>query len=161
MRAWTLGRMAAVAAAAALGLAGCGGDDETTTTDAAPTDAGAAALSADAFARQANAICAAGSRTLQQAANSTFTGGQPSAAALQRYADFAVPSIQLQIEAIRALPAPEDLQDRVADFLDTAKSDVEKVKADPSLFAAGDTDPFANTNEAAAALALDQCESSG
>ena len=94
-------------------------------------------------------------------ANSTFTGQKPSAAELQRYADVAVPAIQQQIDAIRALPAPEDLQDQVNDFLDTSEADLKKVKADPSLFAAGDTDPFANTNESASALGLDECGSSG
>lgn len=49
----------------------------------------------------------------------------------------------------------------VDDFLSTAESDLKRVQADPSLFAAGDTDPFANTNRSASALGLDECGSSG
>jgi hypothetical protein len=151
----------AALAVAAFAVTGCGGDDETTTADTGPTGAGGATLTAEAFAQQANAICSAGNQSIAKAANSTFTGQKPSARQLQQYADLAVPAIQTQIDAIRVLPAPEDLQDDVADFLDTAESDLKKVKADPSLFAAGDTDPFANTNQAASKLGLDECGSSG
>ncbi len=157
--------LAVLAMAAAPAFAGCGSDDETTSTTTGATGettgTGGPALSAEAFAEQANAICAAGNKTIEQAANSTFTGHEPSQAQLQVYADLAVPSIQQQIDAVRALPAPEDIQDQVDDFLDTAESDLKKVKADPSLFAAGDSDPFANTNESASALGLDECGSSG
>ena len=156
--------LAGLAASAALTVAGCGSDDESTSTATGPngvTSGGSSTLTADAFTQQANAICTAGNKSIEQVANSTFTGQKPSAAELQRYADVAVPAIQQQIDAIRALPAPEDLQDQVNDFLDTSEADLKKVKADPSLFAAGDTDPFANTNESASALGLDECGSSG
>jgi hypothetical protein len=154
-------RLASAAlAAAVLAIAGCGGDDETTTSETVSTTGGFS-LSQDAFVDQANALCQAGNRSIAKAANATFTGQKPSQAQLEAYAKVAVPAIQTQIDAIRALPAPEELQDQVKDFLDTAQDDLDKVKADPSLFAAGDTDPFANTNQAASELGLDECGSSG
>jgi hypothetical protein len=150
-----------LAALAAMALGGCGGDDETTGTTTGANGGEEPALSDATFVQQANAICEAGNKSTEKLANSTFTGRKPSRAQLDAYAKVAVPAIQTQIDAIRALPAPEDLEDQVTEFLDTAEEDLSKVEADPSLFVAGDTDPFANTNRLASDLGLDQCGSSG
>ncbi len=155
---------ALLAALGVLAIAGCGGgDDSSTSTTGASgaTGVAGAPLSEDEFLKQGNAICAAGNKEIDQAAQDAFTGQQPTDAQLQQFADIAVPSIQGQIDAIRALPAPEAIADQVTTFLDDAQSALDDVKADPSLFAAGDgaNDPFADVNQQAKALGLDECGS--
>jgi hypothetical protein len=163
MRSRLLIPVALIAALGALAVAGCGGDDETSsTTSTAPGASGVsgAALSEDEFAKQGNAICAAGNKAMNQAAEGIFTQQKPTDAQLQQFADIAVPSIQGQIDAIRALPAPESIADQVGTFLDDAQSALDEVEADPSLLAASDSDdPFADVNQEADDLGLNECGS--
>lgn len=121
MRNRLLRSLALPATVAAFAIAGCGGGDDSSTTTAS-TGASAAPLSSAEFVKQGNAICAAGNKTLDAAAQKIFTSQNPSDAQLQQFADAAVPSIQGQIDAIRALPAPSADADAVTTFLDTAQS---------------------------------------
>src|SRR6478609_6725912 len=107
----TLILMALACAALVPVVAGCGGDDETSTTSTA------AALTETEFLAQGNAICVAGNKELDQAANDTFTGGQPTEAQIEQFADVLVSNVQGQIDAIRALTPPEELADQVDTFL--------------------------------------------
>lgn len=124
-------------------------------TTTASTGASAAPLSSAEFVKQGNAICAAGNKTLDAAAQGIFTSQNPSDAQLQQFADAAVPSIQGQIDAIRALPAPSADADAVTTFLDTAQSVLDDVKSDPNLFGSGD--PFKEVNAQANDLGLTEC----
>ena len=69
-----------------------------------------------------------------------------------------MPSIQGQIDAIRALTPPEDIADDVNTFLDDADAAVAEIEADPSLAAASDNDsPFTEVNRQASELGLTEC----
>lgn len=150
-----LGPLAVLAATGALLAAGCGGDDET--TSAATDDS--TALTEDEFLSQANQICKDGNKEINQGAEDTFGGGQPSQAEIEQFGtDVLLPSIQSQIDAIRALSAPESIADDVTTFLDDAETALGEVEADPSLLAASDGDgPFADVNQQADAIGLTSC----
>jgi hypothetical protein len=143
----------------AVAIAGCGGgSDSSTTTTAGASGATGTPLSSDEFVKQGNAICAAGNKATNQAANSIFSGEKPTDAQLQQFADILVTSVQGQIDAIRALPAPTDEADQVTTFLDDAQSAVDEVKADPTLLAASNSNgPFADVSKEANALGLTEC----
>ena len=154
--------LAALAAAGALFVAGCGGGDDSSSTTASSasgaTGASGTALTTEEFLKQGNAICAAGNKDTQQAAEQTFTGQKPTQAQVEQFASVLVPSVQSQIDAISALTPPADLADQVSTFLDDAQSALAKVKADPSLLLANDSDgPFADVNAQAKQIGLDEC----
>jgi hypothetical protein len=145
-----------IAAIVAVGMmaalvAGCGSSSSSTSTGASEAE-----LSTTEFVHQGNAICQAGNKVLNKAASKTFTGGQPTDQQVQAFADVAVPSIQGQIDDIRALNPPADLDAKVSDFLDQAQTALDKVKKDPSLFQG---QPFADVNKTAKGIGLTECAS--
>jgi hypothetical protein len=150
---------AAVAVAGGLALAGCGGDDDestSTTTGASGTSGvlGAAALTEEEFATQGNEICSAGNQDTEAAAQAL--GNNPSQAELEAYVtDTLVPSIQTQIDGIRALPAPEAQSGDVETFLDDAQEQLDQLESDPSLVTQQDL--FADVNAQANELGLTEC----
>jgi hypothetical protein len=150
---------AAVAVAGGLAFAGCGGDDdESTTTSEGASGAsgvlGAAALTEDEFATQGNEICSAGDKDLDAAGQAL--GENPSQDDLDAYVtDTLVPGIQAQIDAIRALPAPEATSSDVETFLDDAQEQLDQLESDPSLVS--DQDLFADVNAQATELGLTEC----
>jgi hypothetical protein len=149
---------AAVAVAGGLALAGCGGDDDESTTTTGASGAsgvlGAAALTEDEFATQGNEICSAGDKDLDAAGQAL--GQNPSDADLEAYVtDTLVPGIQAQIDAIRALPAPEATASDVETFLDDAQDQLDQLESDPSLVT--DQDLFADVNAQATDLGLTEC----
>ena len=146
-------RIAAAAASllafGAIAIAGCGGSDDTSTTTAA--------ISKDDFITQGNQICAEGNKTLDAAGNEAFSGGKPSQADLEKYvSDTMVPTIQGEIDGIKALGAPAGDEDQVNAILDAAQSALDKAKADPSTLTSND-DPFAEANDLANAYGLTEC----
>jgi hypothetical protein len=153
--------LALAIAALSLVAAGCGGDDTTTveTGVSGATGASGAPLSTQEFVSQGQDICAAGNKELDQAANQTFSGGKPTQAEIEQYAtETAVPSIQGQIDDIRALQPPESIASDVDAFLNDAQDALDQVEADPQLLAASDKGgPFADVNDEAVAIGLDQC----
>lgn len=147
---------ALIGAVGALAVAGCGGGGDSSSTS---TNAGAP-LSEAAFVSQGNAICAAGNKELDQAASEAFTGGKPTDPQLQQFADAAVPNIQGQIDAIRALQPPESMAADVTTFLADAQDALDQAENDPSVFATqGSNGPFADVNDEATQLGLDVCAS--
>jgi hypothetical protein len=151
--------LALIAAVGALGVAGCGGDDDTSTSSTT------AALTADQWATQADAICAQGDKDQQAAIQDFFqqqgipANQQPSDAQLEQLAtDVIIPTIEQQINAIKALPVPEDEADQVNAFLDQADSDLAALKDDPSQIT-GNANPFADTAQLAGDLGLKNCAS--
>jgi hypothetical protein len=145
----------------AFAAAGCG-DDETTTDSGASGATGASGppLSQEEFVSEGNAICKAGNKEIEQAASETFSG-QPTPAQVEQFAtDAAIPSIQGQIDAIRALQPPEDVAGDVETFLNDAQDALDQVQDDPQLLAAeGNADPFADVGDEADAIGLDECAS--
>jgi hypothetical protein len=144
-------RIAAIAAVAAIAVAGAGcggGDDDSSTT----------ALSKDEFVTQANQICADGNDKVDAAAKDVFSSGQPSQDDVNSFVtDTVIPNIQDQIDQIRALGIPEGDEDQVNAILDSAQSDIDAAKEDPTIISDAKGDPFKETNKLAAAYGLNEC----
>ena len=119
----------AVAAMLVLGLVtvGCGSSSKSST---------AAALSKPQFLAQGNAICEHGNQNL--AGPDKALGNQPSKAQITAFvtSTFA-PNIQTQIDGLRALAAPSSDRVTVLNILDTAQTDLNKIKSNPALLASG------------------------
>jgi hypothetical protein len=121
-------RAIAVAATLAVGLiaAGCGSAGKTTSTSTT-----AAALSRPEFLAQGNAICTHGNQTL--AAAEKTLGKQASEAQFKAYvAGTFAPTVQDQIDGIRALAAPSNDQASINSMLDVAQTDLNQVKGNPT-----------------------------
>ncbi|MCB0876943.1 MAG: hypothetical protein KDB46_12190 [Solirubrobacterales bacterium] len=132
------------AAAIAVALAACGSDDG---DDTSATDTTTAAISQDDWVAQANQICADGNKEIEQAA--------PDGNDIEAFVtDTFIPGIQSQIDAIRALGAPEGMEDQITEFLDGAEDDLDTLEQDPSSLS---NNSFKETNQEAAALGLDEC----
>ena len=153
-----------LAACMAVGLiaAGCGGDDETTTTSAGASGASGAtgeqgALTKAAFLKQGNAICAKGNKELDSAFNSL--GKNASQADQEKVVtDTVVPNIQGQIDDIDAFTPPKGDEGEVQSIVDSAEAALGKIKADPSLLTEqGGSDPFAEVNKKLKAYGLNVC----
>jgi hypothetical protein len=118
----------------ALGLivGGCGSSSKSPTNKSTTT----AALSRSQFLAQGNAICARGNQSLGAADKAL--GNQPSKAQITRFvASTFAPVIQSQIDGLRALGAPSSDRAAVSNMLDTAQTDLNKIKGDPALLASG------------------------
>jgi hypothetical protein len=124
----------ALAATLALGLlaGGCGSASKSPASKSAAT----AALSKPQFLAQGNAICARGNQSLGAAGKAL--GNQPGKAQIAAFvrSTFA-PDIQTQIDGLRALGAPAGDQATVANMLDVAQTDLDKIKSNPALLAGG------------------------
>ena len=160
----------ALALATGLVAAGCGDDDDdtATTSSAATTTAGATGatgatgepLSKEEFIVQADAVCKAGDKKIDAAANETFSGGQPSQAEQEQFVtEDVVPNIQEQIDGLRALTPPEGDEDEVSAILDSAQDAIDQIESDPSALTEGANadDPFAEANQLAKEYGLQVC----
>jgi F0F1-type ATP synthase membrane subunit c/vacuolar-type H+-ATPase subunit K len=118
-------RIIAIAATLAVGLAAAGcGSSSNKINNASAT----AALSRPQFLAQGNAICAHGNQTLATAEKAL--GKQPSEAQFKAYiASTFVPTIQSQIDGLRALGAPSTDQANITNMLDVAQTDLNQVKS--------------------------------
>jgi hypothetical protein len=150
--------LAVLASTAALAFAGCSGGDDSTSASTA------AALTADEWATQADQICAQGDKDQQAAIKQFFQQNgisgnqQPTAAQFEQLAtEVVIPTIQEQIDAIKALPIPEDTSDQVQQFLDQAQADLDEIKNDPSQII--NESAFDNTEKLAQGLGLQNCAS--
>ena len=157
----------AVALAAGLVAAGCGDDDDDTaaTTSAATTTGATGAtgatgepLTKEQFVTEADAICKAGDKKIDQAANETFSGGQPSQQEQEQFVtEDVVPNIQAQVDGIRALTPPEGDEEDVAAILDAAQAAIDQVQSDPGALTEGSDDPFTEANQLAKDYGLKVC----
>jgi hypothetical protein len=150
-----------VAAALIVGLAaaGCGGgkSKSSSSTSTATT----AALSKPVFLSKGNAICKRGNDQINAAGRRVFTKNRPpTRAQLTKFAQSAIPIIQREINGVRALPAPAADRARVKKLVDAAQTALNKVKANPALFA-GKTDPFKDANKLARSYGLTVCGAGG
>ena len=145
-----MAKMWAGAVVLALAAAGCGGGSD----DNAPTKA--------EFARKANAICAKGNRTIEAAANRTFTtkAPPPKSEQIAFVKKDVLPSVESQVSDIRALTPPKGDEDRVKAILDSADQAIAKTKKNPQLATEeGKNDPFAPANKLARQYGLKTCGS--
>lgn len=140
--------------AVALLAAGCGSSKSSTTTPAAKP-----ALTKAQFVAQGNAICEEGNLKLGEAEKTlekTIGKAAPTAAQITAFANgFFIPSIQGQIEKLRALGGPAGEEAAVSHLLDMAQADLDQVKSKPTLLVSGR--PFASFARAAHAYGLTSC----
>ena len=144
-----------IATALLVGLAatGCGSSSSSTSTTTSTT-----ATTKAEFLVKANAICTVGNKTLNKVG--AKLGKSPSQAQITAAVKTVyVPSIQAQINGIKALGAPSGDEATVTSMLDLAQADLNKVKADPTLLF-GKTDPFANFAKVAHPYGLTRCDPS-
>src|SRR3954453_23236327 len=141
---WLLG----LAAVSALVVAGCGGggDDSTSTSS----------LAKPAWIAKADSICQQGNQEIEQAANEQFgkQGQEQSDEQIQQFtSETVVPSVQRQIDQIRALGAPSGDEEQVNKILDTVQADIDKAKSATTL----SEDSFADGNALATQYGLKVC----
>lgn len=144
--------LAVLAALTLLGTAGCGNDK-------------GSALSAEEFAKQANAACVAGDQELETAGKDLTKNGQPTT---KQIADFflnqAVPIARKKLDQIEKLTPPADKREAVKDMLAAGREAIDEVsdglKKDPEGYlTAKGPDPFADFDESARELGLNRCAS--
>jgi hypothetical protein len=149
-------RLTTVAIAAALvagTAAGCGSSSSKSVSNS--TTASTPAITKAAFLAKGNAICTRGNARL--AAAGAKLGNHPTQAQISAYATGTfVPLIQAQISGIRALGAPPADQTTVTNMLNLAQADLDKVKSNPRLLAAG-PGTFADFAKVAHAYGLKAC----
>jgi hypothetical protein len=150
---WLLVGIAAVCSIGLL-VAGCGSSKSSTaSTPAKP------ALTKATFLAQANAICEEGNQKLaaaQQVLEKTVGAKAPNEAQITAYATAVfIPSIQGQIEKIRALGAPAGEEATLTHMLGVAQADLNQVKSKPSVLVSGR--PFASFAKLAHPYGLTAC----
>lgn len=139
----------AIATVSALLLLGAGcGDDEDR-------------LSTEEFLEQGNAICEEGNEALDAAAEAIFGDEEPDVEAARAFfEDDVIPNVQGQIDDLRDLNPPEDLEDAVDELLDDGEAALDTlaatVEADPESIFSGE-DPFADVNAQAEEIGLTAC----
>jgi hypothetical protein len=145
------GRMGAIAVAGllmvGLGVAGCGG------SGAGAKSTPAATITKAEFVAKANAVCGKADGVLSSAeAKLANLRSKAQVAAVVR--DTFVPSIEAQINGIRALGVPTGGQAAVTSMLRLVQADLNTLKSKPMLVA---TDVFANFAHVAHPYGLTAC----
>jgi hypothetical protein len=135
-----------VVSAVALVAAGCGSSGGGSSTTAAMSKAD--------FVAQANAICSKGNKATNAVGAQLHKGMSAAQVAAVVNKSF-VPSVQSQIDAIKALGAPAGDESTVSNMLDLAQADLNEVKADPSLI--GNSNQFADFAKVAHPYGLTSC----
>ena len=141
----------AMTAVLALGVvaAGCGSssNDNTTTTSS---------LTKAEWIAKADAICRTGNQQVNQAGQQQFGNQKPTQAQIQQFASGTViPNIESQVNQIKALGPPAEIEQQVNSLLATVQGDLDKAKADPSLLLNGSA--FKDSNTEAQGLGLKVC----
>lgn len=141
-----------VLALLAAGVGGCGGGDDSTEADTT------AALTKAEFVKQANAICAEGNKETD-AIFAGFEKGESKAEAETVIENEFVPSIQGQIDDIRALGAPEGDEATVEEMLDLAQADLDTIESEPGIVISGEEeDQFADFAKIGHPYGLTECD---
>jgi hypothetical protein len=142
--------------------AGCGSSNNSSTSTTA-------ALTKAEFLKKGNAVCKKGNQQINTAANQTFSrkkypnGPPPKSLQVKFATDTVIPSIQTQINGIKALSPPSGDEAKVKAIVDSAQAALDKAKADPTALLQNNpkNDPFAETNKLANAYGLTVCGSGG
>jgi hypothetical protein len=142
-------------AALALIVAGCGsgGSDSTESTSS---------LTKAEFVKQGNAICAKGSKEINEGFEEfveenglSKTKAPPKAVQEEAVETVLIPKISKELESIRALGPPDEEAEAV---LDAAEEALEKGEEDPIQFLKEEsTGPFAKANKLAREYGLTKC----
>jgi hypothetical protein len=125
-------------------LAGCGGGSDDR-------------LTKDEFLKQGNAICAKGDKQIETAAGKAFaTPDNPTKAEVVTFAKTVVlPTVQDEVDELRALSPPKEDEARIDEILDKAQAALDKLRANPALLVS-DTG-FEEANRLAGAYGLTAC----
>lgn len=132
---------------AALGLAGCGGDD-------------APQLTKSEFVERGSAICAETTRQVDEAATTAFSepGVIPPAEEITQFAGETVaPQISEELDELEELRPPEDDVERVDDIIQAGRDGVDDVREDPTILLSSSDDGLARYRELASAYGLEGC----
>lgn len=141
--------LTAVTIVGVLALAGCGGDDSSTSTQAAEP------LTKSEFIAQADAICGEQNQIIEKAANETFSSGSaPTSEQIQEFADTMVPALRAELEGIQALTPPEADQQEVDAMLASLQTGIEQIEGDPGSL---QNDPLAEASSRAQSYGLRVC----
>jgi hypothetical protein len=138
-------------AALAVVAGGCGDDEEQ--------------LSSEEFLEQGNAICASVNDELD-AVFEALGDSEPSTDELvSLFADTVVPNIRAEIDDLRELNPPDELQEEASQLFDDADAAIDEIEQmiedDPEAFVESDEDPFADINERATEMGLVECGDEG
>lgn len=116
-------------------------------------------LSNDEFLKQGNAICDTGNTAIDAAAAELFASGdEPTPEQLATFGnDVLVPNVQRQIDGLKKLKPPADLEKDVDQMVADAQKALDKISDDPAAALGGDEDLFADVNAQAAAIGLTSC----
>lgn len=144
--------------AIALIVAGCGGsssDDSTTST---------ASITKAELIKQGDAICQSGNKEIEAGfeefakENGLEENQEPSEAQAAEISETVLlPSIQKQIDAIRALGAPSGEEEEVSKILDTVEEEIEAAEEEPEALITTNTTPFKQGNELAQEYGFKVC----
>jgi hypothetical protein len=145
-------------ALAALAIAACGDDDDQSTTTTTT-----AALTKQQFVRDANKICRSSDDKIERASSQFFANAppnqEPPPAEIEQFGKRTVfPTIQAEIDRIKALGAPEGDEDQVSAILEATQAGLEKLEQNPQQLAKGGAAPaFEQAQKLAGDYGLDQC----
>jgi len=133
--------------------AGCGGGDDN--------------LTKAEFLKQGNAICKKGNQQINKAAHETFTkkkypNGPPPKSVQKKFAtDTLIPTIQKEIDGVKALGAPKGDEAKVKAIVDSAQAALDKGKKDPTVLLSNGPGPFKQSNQLTKAYGLTACGGGG
>jgi hypothetical protein len=142
------------------GVAGCGGDQVTTTTTAESGATGAtgavgAAPELTAFLDDANAICRETGKEIDAAAEEEgITQNSPEAEIIDFAERVAIPAFQDRLDQIAELEPPPGDEDEVEEIVVTAQEVIDELEASPRLIL---EDPFAEVDELGNEYGLTAC----
>jgi hypothetical protein len=147
----------AALAALALIVAGCGGGSDSTETTGS--------LSKAEFVKQGNALCAKGSKEIEEGfekfgkEHGFSKKNEPSKAELEEAVETVlIPRIHKEIEGIRALGVPAEEGAEAEAVLDAAEEALEKGEEDPKAFLKKESEgPFAKANKLSREYGLTKC----
>ncbi|HEU4463221.1 MAG TPA: hypothetical protein VFR75_11575 [Solirubrobacterales bacterium] len=140
--------------AVVLAASGCGEDDGAAET--------AAALSKAEFTEQANAICAKANqeitKTSEQFAKENLSEEErPTTAQISELAKLALPTINRQLEELRALGAPAGDEQEVDAIFAAAEEALAEGEQEPIAIYGANGGAFEKANQLATAYGLDKC----
>ena len=149
--------MLAAILAMVLVATGCGSSKNKSAASAKP------ALTKAEFLKKGNAICKRGNQQINKAARTLFPNkkARPSQAQLKKFATGTlIPSVQRQINGVKALGAPKGDEAKVRAIVTSAQAALDQGKKDP-LRLVSKHDPFTKSDKLAKAYGLTACGSGG
>ncbi|HET9153986.1 MAG TPA: hypothetical protein VFN85_07715 [Solirubrobacterales bacterium] len=153
----TLMALSAAVAVLAILVAGCGGG-----SDSSSTEASTSSLTKAEFVKEGNAICAKGSKEINEGFEQfveenglSKKKAPPKAVQEEAVETVLIPRIRKEVESIRALGPPDEEAEAV---LDAAEAALEKGEEEPIQFLKEESEgPFAKANKLSREYGLVKC----